>query len=478
MTADAVGPSMYARAGPDPSGLPPLASAWTARWAWWCSRSARARLLEAPASEVVWVAGYAPVGMNAVSDVYDTRDVFGMSWAFVHVASTGHGSVTLTCDRPDIDPDDAEHVQTWMAQLWRWLESSSEEPDLSACTVTIAPGPSVTSNGHGADQRQPVHRRPLPALEAHSDAPSAVAQMPSPSSTPGLYASDARGGAGSSLEMAPGTGPGIRVQIQLTYRPAVPTHASDVCAVANAVGARIPVLLASLHRAGVGTATAADKRWVTAAINSAYSGEARGSALPSSVDDVRPSRGSPALTPLPTAWERWSFLQHGAAASITLLLDLPMTPSLGRSTGQRPTSISDTGASGTAASVVISALGSSSDVMRTRVSLSYRPSAEWPGGRARDVWSGLLEPAASGHPRSLERHDPVAAQAGVLVTATVADPARLPSARQAVQDALDPPLRPWLRAAYGSQAAAFGAGLPLGVVLPQHACAPRVMHDG
>ena len=55
----------------------------------------------------------------------------------------------------------------------------------------------------------------------------------------------------------------------------------------------------------------------------------------------------------------------------------------------------------------------------------------------------------------------------VVVTATVLDPEQLPLASTTVEGlAAAPRLR--LRVAVGNQAAAFAAGLPLGLVLPKH----------
>src|SRR5690606_29278588 len=65
---------------------------------------------------------------------------------------------------------------------------------------------------------------------------------------------------------------------------------------------------------------------------------------------------------------------------------------------------------------------------------------------------------------------------GMLVTATVTDPARLPDAKAAV-DNLAATARLRLRPAYGSQDAAFAAGLPLGLVLPRHLRVPAELRD-
>ncbi len=61
---------------------------------------------------------------------------------------------------------------------------------------------------------------------------------------------------------------------------------------------------------------------------------------------------------------------------------------------------------------------------------------------------------------------------GMVVTATVEDPAVVADARAAV-DTLSAQARILLRPVYGSQDSAFAAGLPLGLVLPDHLAIPR-----
>lgn len=65
---------------------------------------------------------------------------------------------------------------------------------------------------------------------------------------------------------------------------------------------------------------------------------------------------------------------------------------------------------------------------------------------------------------------------GMIVTATVTDPEHLPMAAQTVQ-ALAAPARLRLRPALHNQAAAFAAGLPLGLVLPKHTALPDGLRD-
>jgi hypothetical protein len=65
---------------------------------------------------------------------------------------------------------------------------------------------------------------------------------------------------------------------------------------------------------------------------------------------------------------------------------------------------------------------------------------------------------------------------GMIATATVTDPEHLPLAAKTVQ-ALAAPARLRLRPALNNQAAAFAAGLPLGLVLSQHLTLPPNLRD-
>jgi hypothetical protein len=62
------------------------------------------------------------------------------------------------------------------------------------------------------------------------------------------------------------------------------------------------------------------------------------------------------------------------------------------------------------------------------------------------------------------------------VTATVMSGDELSSAAAAI-DALAPAARVQLRRAYGAQASAFAAALPLGIVLPSHLRVPAIIRE-
>ena len=65
---------------------------------------------------------------------------------------------------------------------------------------------------------------------------------------------------------------------------------------------------------------------------------------------------------------------------------------------------------------------------------------------------------------------------GMVVTATVLDEEDLPSAKQMVMSQ-SAQARLRMRVALGSQDTAFVAGLPLGIVLPEHTTIPASITD-
>jgi hypothetical protein len=104
---------------------------------WRRRRADRARLASRSPVALVQASRLRPVGFATSADLYRARDVFGRPWGFLHVPSTGHGSVVLRCVIRDGALDDAPRAEVWLAQLGLWLAMLSHEPDLAACVVTL-----------------------------------------------------------------------------------------------------------------------------------------------------------------------------------------------------------------------------------------------------------------------------------------------------------------------------------------------------
>lgn len=133
------------------------------------------------------------------------------------------------------------------------------------------------------------------------------------------------------------------------------------------------------------------------------------------------------------------------------------------------------------------------DLTRKRVAILYRPQTPEQSATAvdRDVknttWSASEgkrvtarkggEAAAALKTEQEEAAGASLVRFGIIVTATVLDPALLPLARKTVMSSLAAPARLRLRSAKGSQDVAFAASLPIGLVLPDHMSIPTSIRE-
>lgn len=188
---------------------------------WRKARSLRSRLRSTSPVNLVLTGRFTAAGLGSTTDLYRAGDVFGRSWGFLHVASTGHGSIVLTCEISGDALEDAERAGTWVARLGLWLAMLSHEPDLVACVVSIDRG-SGTSD--------------------------------------------------------------VEVRLQLTYQVAGPHDLRDPAAQATELAARIPELTRSLADVGrVTAATSESVRATVLAAYSPSSGSGNGTPAPARV---------------------------------------------------------------------------------------------------------------------------------------------------------------------------------------------------
>ena len=207
-------------------GLPRFVQAGLVRQRWRRTRHDRAQLARRPGIDLQHRGTYTTAGMAHVSDLYRTRDVFDRPWAFLHVPSTGHGSLVLDCDLGSLDLRDQDTAQQWVAEVGVWLAMLTHEQDVAACAITLD--------------------RPPSSLASADTASPKAAEM---------------------------TGRG-QARIQLTYRPLGPHGRHDVHAIGTEVGAQIPQLVRSLRAAGIAEAMTADADTVASMIAQAYNGPA------------------------------------------------------------------------------------------------------------------------------------------------------------------------------------------------------------
>jgi hypothetical protein len=218
----------------------------------------------------------------------------------------------------------------------------------------------------------------------------------------------------------------LQVLVQPTWRTTGPEGRTDPPALAVEVCARVPRLVQSLAHGRVGTARPLTAGQLASVVHDAYhpAGQAPGGSRPW-------SQAGPA-----THAERWNGLAHAGAASLTL--SMSRVPS----------------------EVVLSSMTAlvdavPEDAARTQIVVCWTPSR--PDGPHGGTFRSLVTVTT---PAGADR---------------VSADRQLCDAAETVVAALPARLRPWMRPLYGSQAAAFAAGLPAGVLLGVHAARPTLI---
>ncbi|WP_329925477.1 SCO6880 family protein [Streptomyces sp. SP17BM10] len=417
----------------------------TARVAWWRGKSAGKHIYRSG------ILGRTPYGtcqlpgLAAASSLAQFHDSHNRPFAMVSLPSLNHHTVVISCDADGASLVDTDQVDTWVAHWGHWLASLAHEPGLVAASVTVeaAPDPgsrlSAEVHGHLHPEAPPLARQVLEQI---------VDNYP----------------AGSAL---------LTTQIALTFSGAARGSAPrrDVDQVAEEVGARLPGLTAGLAMTGAGAARPMTAGDLAETVRVAYD--------PSVATLVAEGRaaGGTGITwddagPVATE-EFWSHYRHdGAWSKVWFMGEAPRGEVF--------------------SNVLTSLLLPHPDVTRKRVSLLYRPHD--PAAAARIVENDRKDAMFQAQQAAVAAaRDSVAVRAaeqaaqeeatgaglvrfGMIVTATVMDRNDLPKA-DAVVENLSTPSRIQLRPALGSQASAFAAGLPIGIVLPNHLRVPQAIRE-
>jgi hypothetical protein len=233
------------------------------------------------------------------------------------------------------------------------------------------------------------------------------------------------------------------------------------------IGMRIPGLISGLEMTGAGSARPMTAGQLTRAVRIAYDPSAQSSLEVAEGHETRWEDAGPVA-----AQELWDHYVHDSGRSITW----------GMSEAPRGEVLS---------SVMTGLVSPHQDIARKRVTFLYRPhdpaSAARIVERDRKDTRFRLDGAATAARNEIDviKSDQSAIEeargAGVtrftiLVTATVHSAEALPVAAAAV-DTLAAPARVRLRRMYGSQATAFAAALPLGIVLSDHLQVPALVRE-
>ncbi|MFF0728729.1 SCO6880 family protein [Streptomyces sp. NPDC004134] len=384
-------------------------------------------------------------GLAAESSLTEAKDGYGRPFAVVSIPSIGHHAVVISCDADGAALVDERQVDTWVAHWGQWLSALSEEPDLVAASVTMETAPDT-----GVRLQQEID------ANAVAEAPAlAVAMLD------------------EVLSAYPAGSAQIATRIALTYsgaaRPGTPRRGAE--AMALHIGTRLPGLTAGLSMTGAGAAVPMTATELAEAVRVAYD-----PTVAQLVEEARAAGGT-GLTwreagPM-AAQEAWDHYRHDGAFSVTwAMTEAPQGEVF--------------------SSVLTGLVQPHGDIARKRVSLLYRPHTRAESARVvqQDYKNALFNAQQAQIGQAREDAEVTAARRsteeqaqghgvirfGLLITATVNSAAELPRAAAAV-DNLAPAARIAVRPVYGSQAAAFAAALPLGLVLPLHTALPQTVRD-
>lgn len=384
-------------------------------------------------------------GLAASSTMSQALDSYGRQFALLTYPSTNHHVVVLSCDADGASLVDQEQVDQWVAHWGEWLARLAHEPGLAGTNVTVETAP---DSGIRLTQEITGNLDPGAPAAARQAMLDVLRQYP----------------AGSAQ---------ITTRVALTYSGAArggrERMTSDQMAVM--LGNRLPHLTDSLATTGAGSARPMTATEVAEAVRIAYD-----PAVATLVEQARGCGGTG------IEWqdagpsghqEAWDHYIHDTGCSVTWQM----------SEAPRGEVLS---------SVLQGLLQPNDDIARKRVTLYYRPHD--PAQASRIVEQDKLDAMfSSNQSKTAQARSSVALEAArqsaeeeakgagvtrfaLAVTATVTDFKALDIARSAIEN-LAPQARLQLRPVTGSQACAFAAALPIGLVLPQHLLIPASIRD-
>lgn len=380
-------------------------------------------------------------GVLAATTLHEFADSYGRPFGLLETKAVGHYSVVIACAPDGASLVDQGQIDQWVAAWGQWLAHLTQEPGLVAAAVTVETAPDT-----GTRLRRQIQSR------MDETAPQIAVDMLN-EITQEYPVGSARVRAWVSLTFEAKTAGGRR------------RSAEDV---GRDVATRLPGLTQGLASTGAGPAAPVDALGICEIVRVAYD-----PAAAVLLDEIHAQGAAPDLTWAdagPTATESsWDSYRHDSAVSRSWL----MTSAPRGEVHER---------------ILSSLLAPHPDIDRKRVTIIYRP---LPPARAVAAVEGDLRAAdfrlsSSSRPSARALQDKRAAQAtaheestgaalvdfGLIVTATVTDPARLVDAASAV-DNLTASARLVIRPAFGAQDSAFAAGLPLGIVLQSHMRVPN-----
>ncbi|MGK3944958.1 SCO6880 family protein [Streptomyces sp. RP5T] len=384
-------------------------------------------------------------GLAAESTLTEAQDGYGRPFAVITIPATGHHTVVISCDADGAALVDEQQVDIWVAHWGQWLSALGAEPGLVAASVTVETAPDS-----GVRLQQEI------AANVVDDSPDLARSMLQ-----------------EVLALYPAGSAQIATRIALTYsgaaREGAPRRSAEDMALH--IGTRLPGLTAGLSMTGAGTAVPMTATELAEAVRVAYD-----PTVAPLVEESSASGGS-GLTwdqagPM-AAQEAWDHYRHDGVLSVTwAMTEAPQGEVF--------------------SNVLTGLVQPNRDIARKRVTLLYRPHTRAEGARVvqQDYKNALFNAQQSQIGQARDDAELAAARKtteeqaqghgvirfGLLITATVNSADALATAAAAI-DNLAPAARIAVRPVYGSQAAAFAAALPLGLVLPLHTALPQTVRD-
>lgn len=418
----------------------------SARVGWWAARSSGSNIYRSgPLGRALWGTYQLP-GLAAATRLYEYTDSYGRPFALLYTPATGSYSVVIGTEPDGAALVDQEQIDAWVADWGHWLSNLGDTPGIEAASVTIETAP---------DSGTRLRREVLTNLD--DDAPEFAREM--------LHQVIATYPSGSST---------VKAYVTLTWSAAHRAGGKKRKheEMGHELAARLPGLTGSLQATGAGAANPLSAQSLCEAIRIAYD-----PAAAVLIDEAHAEGETPELTwpdVGPSAAEAsWSGYRHDSAFSCTWAM-----------TGAPRGNVQS--------GVLRELLAPHQEIARKRVSILYRPLES---GRAAAIVEADLRAAefrltstkkpaardslavrAAAATATEEASGAGLVQFGMLITATVTDPAKYDDAKAAI-DSLAAGARLRVRPVYGSQDSAFAAALPLGLVLPKHLKVPAELRE-
>lgn len=383
-------------------------------------------------------------GLLGRSELISTRDGLEQPAGIVRIPQTGHYTAVLRLDPEGASLVDTDQIDQWVAGYGAWLAQLAHEPGFEAASVTIETAPDP-----GTRLAAAVHSQHSPTA-------------------PDL----ARRVLGRIVDSYPAGAAQVGAWATVTYRSTGSRNRRGHEAMITHVASRLPGLADGLRGTGAGAVRPMSPAEIAETVRVAYDPN-----MATNVEQLR-SAGEPTGISWDNAGPKadvagWDAYRHDSGVSRVWSMD------------QAPR--------GTVlAGVLHTLLEPHPQIPRKRVTLTYRPHS--PGEAARIVDSDVRtahfnqESSTRGAARSRvsvraaeqaateEAEGAGLTRFGLLVCATVPHAEQLADADTLIEG-LAGQARLQLRPVFAGQRPAFAAGLPTGVVLPEHVLIPSQVRE-